>query len=55
MATGTVNVTSFNLASTAGRKVQTTDDILRQIESTLPDINRSKLHDEALSSKIQGR
>lgn len=51
-------VTTINLASsTAGKKVHSTDEILRQIESTLPDLSEQSLAQRqgGLSARLQGR
>ena len=50
-----MNILSVNLATSAGRKVQTTEDIMRQIESTLPQNKDSKYDEEKLSSRVLGR
>jgi len=49
------NVTNINLASSTGKKVQSTDDILKQIESTLPDVSQQNLARGGLSARLQGR
>jgi hypothetical protein len=50
------NVTSVNLASSSQKKVQSTSDILKQIESTFTDSSQdNKYKQEELSSRILGK
>ncbi|KAF6256993.1 hypothetical protein COO60DRAFT_1461367 [Scenedesmus sp. NREL 46B-D3] len=50
------NVTSINLASSSQKKVQSTSDILKQIESTFTENRQdSKYKQEELSSRILGK
>jgi hypothetical protein len=54
---GHTNVTTVNLASQTGKKVQSTDDIMRQIESTMPSASQQSLAQQqgGLSAQLQGR
>lgn len=56
MGTSSVNVTSINLAGTSQKKAQTTDDILKQIEASMPDASEvNKFKQEELSARVLGR
>lgn len=48
-------VTTVNLAGSNAKKVQTTDDILKAIESTMPDASQQHLRAGELSAQMQGR
>jgi hypothetical protein len=54
---GHTNVTTINLASSTSKKVQSTDDILKQIESTLPSLGQQNFTQQqgGLNAQLQGR
>lgn len=50
-------MTTVNLASSTAKKVQSTDEILKQIESNLPDASQQNMAQRqgGLSARLQGR
>lgn len=51
-----MGITSINLAGNSQKKVQTTDDILKQIEASMPEGSEmNKYKQDEFSARVLGR